>query len=62
MRVRCGRGPNLYLLIEDAREQAHIDNIIAYIHRCCCRGDISIKVKLRVLLIEDGLGSSNIKD
>ena len=58
---RCGYDK----LIRGARAQAHIYHNVAYscrcIHRCSCRGDISMKVKLWVLIIEDGLGSSNIK-
>ena len=48
-------------LIYGARAQAHIDHNKACIHGFICRCDISIKMKLGVLLIEDGLGSSNIK-
>ena len=48
-------------LNEGARAQAYLDHNIAYSCRYIHRGIISLKLKLRVLLIEDGLGSRNIK-
>ena len=48
-------------IIKGDRAESHIDHNISYSCRCIRRGDISIKVKLRVLLIEDGLKSRNIK-
>ena len=48
-------------IIEGSRSQAHINHNIAYSCRCSCIGDISIKVKWWVLIIEDGLWFRNIK-